>query len=189
MEAFSSISDIFNEAVLVDQKRFVQIPFIAGLLDKAGSFIRNDRIHSCDHCLLFNEESLRGSSPFEGGEGEGGEAPWDHARVARERTRECKVRFAHHIRWRGCSDGFSQLRQVAICSALVRALILAHSYILRTGWRPQRGIYNRRENRAHFHSWAVLCLLEAPAKTICGQFVVWWTFCLVTNFISFLDNS
>ena len=27
---------MFNEAIKVDQKRSVQIPFIAGLLDKAG---------------------------------------------------------------------------------------------------------------------------------------------------------
>ena len=118
----------------------------------------------------------------------GGEGSWDHIRVAREKRRECKVRFARHIKWRGCSDGFVQLRQVAICILLVRWPILARSYILRTRWRHQRGICTTRENRAHFHSWAFLCVLESPSKTIWGQFVVWWI-CLVIIFISFLDNS
>ena len=98
------------------------------------------------------------------GGGGWGEGSWDHIRVAREKRREYKVRFARHIKWRGCSDGFVQLRQVAICILLVRWPILARSYILRTRWRHQRGICARRENRAHFHSCAFLCVLESPSK-------------------------
>ena len=122
--------------------------------------------------------------------GGGGEGSWDHIRVAREKRRECKVRFARHIKWRGCSDGFVQLRQVAICILLVRWPILARSYILRTrrAKGTKEGFVQEGKTEPILTLGHSFVCWKAPAKTIWGQFVVWWI-CLVIIFISFLDNS